>query len=174
MHGGLTFINKKSQDEKIRFLFVFLIVFVSWVVQIAILGKYPVFDTVLNILYLGTIFFGITYGAKLGSFFGILASFFISTLLYDHIFYFSYPLIGLITGILRKNIFSDDSLFFLILVFILFFPFEFLNGWQYSLKNSFDFYQKYFSVAFYGSVTHLIFSLFYYFSIKYITKKINL
>ena len=170
----LAFISNKTQKEIFKYFFVTVFALITWILQVSVFSHLFVFDTTCNLLMLGCIYFGITRGPLLGSAFGITSSFFITSTLYDHIFYFSYPLIGLIAGLLTKNIFSDELLFFILLSFVSTVITEFLNGWQYSLQNPINIFDRWFFVSFVGAmINSLIAPLFYYF-MRFVTKKLNL
>lgn len=170
----LTFISNKTRKELLKYFFVTTFAVITWVLQLSIFNRLAYFDTTPNVLFLGSIYFGLAYGPLTGIFFGITSSFFCASILYDHSFYFSYPLIGLFAGLLTKNFFSDELLFYILLVFLFTFPFEFLNGWQYSLTNPISVLDRYLSIGLYSSILNLLVSPFFYFLTRFVTKKLKL
>ena len=168
----ITFISNKNKKEVSKYFFIFLIAVITWVLQISIFSRFLYFDTMPNLILLGTVFTGISFGPIIGTLFGIVSSFLNANILYDHIFYISYPLSGLIAGILIKNLFSDELLFFILLCVLINFPVDLLNGWQYSLSNPFDFIGRYISVSFNGVVLNTLLAPFYYIFMKFVTRKL--
>ena len=166
----ITFISNKTRKETFKYVFVIVSAIISWILQVSIFSNLSYFDTTASLLLLGAIYFGFNYGPMYGTLFGIIASFFSASILHDHTFFFSYPLIGLLSGLLTKNLFSDELLYFLTLSFILSFLLEFLNGWQYSLKNPINITDRYFLVSFNSATLNLFLSPFYYTLMKYLTK----
>ena len=170
----ITFISNKTKKETYKYFFVIVSAVITWILQVSILSYFLFFDASPNLILLGSIYFGFKYGPLFGAVFGITASFFCSSNLYDHIFYFSYPIVGLFSGLLRKSVFSDELLFFMLLSFVLTPIIELSNGWQYSLNNSINTLERLSLISFTCAILNLIFSPPYYLLIRYITKKLNL
>ncbi|GEM_PF-6117652 len=170
----ITFISNKTRKESSKYFFVFIFAVITWILQVSVLNRIQYFDTACNFMLLGVIYIGLTMGPVYGVLFGISCSFLTASILYDHIFYFSYPFIGLFAGLLTKNLFSDELLFFIVLSFILTFPYELLNGWQYSIKNPLNIQDRLLMVSLYGALINLIISPFFYLIMNFITKKLGL
>ncbi|OGI08640.1 MAG: hypothetical protein A3I68_00985 [Candidatus Melainabacteria bacterium RIFCSPLOWO2_02_FULL_35_15] len=170
----ITFISNKTRKEPIKYFFIFVIAVITWVLQISVFSRFLYFDTMPNLMLLGSVFAGISFGPLTGTLFGIIASFLNANILYDHVFYISYPLAGLLAGILIKNLFSDELLFFILLCVLINFPVDFLNGWQYSFNNPINLIDRYLLVSLNGVVLNTLFAPFYYIIMKFITKKLNL
>ncbi len=170
----ITFISNKNQKEVYKYFFIFVIAVITWVLQISVFSRFAYFDTVPNLMLLGSVFIGISFGSLMGTVSGIISSFLSANILYDHVFYISYPLSGLLAGILIKNLFSDELLFFVLLCVLINFPVDFLNGWQYSFNNPINFINRYLLVSLNGVVLNTLFAPFYYLIMKFITKKFNL
>ena len=167
----ITFISNKNKKEVSKYFFIFAIAVITWILQIAVFSKFLYFDTVPNLLLLGSVFIGISLGPVMGTLFGIISSFLSANILYDHVFYISYPLAGLLAGVLIKNLFSDELLFFILLCVLINFPVDFLNGWQYSLHNPVSIFDRYLLVSLNGVVLNTLFAPFYYIIMKFVTKK---
>ena len=170
----ITLFSNKKQKETSRYIFVVLFAFISWLLQVSIFSNFLFFDAVPNLMLLGTIFLGIVSGPLFGTLYGIVCSFLSVSIFYDHVFYFSFPIIGLFAGLLVKNMFSDELLFFILLSFLLTFVFEYLNGWQYGFINQTNFFNRFFLAGFASSVLNLLFAPFYYWLMKFVTKKLKL
>ena len=170
----ITFISNKTRKETSRYLFVIIFAVITWILQVSILNRIILFDTAPNLMLITTVFFGLIAGPLNGTISGIIISFLSASILYDHIFYFSYPLIGLCAGLLTKNLFSDELLFFILLTFLFAFPFELFNGWQYSLINPVNITHRIIEVGFGTAVLNLIISPFFYLIMNFITKKLGL
>jgi len=170
----ITFISNKNRKEALKYFFIFVIAVITWILQIAIFSKFLYFDTAPNLLLLGSVFIGISLGPVMGTLFGIITSFLNANILYDHVFYISYPLVGLLAGILIKNLFSDELLFFILLCILVNFPVDLLNSWQYSFNNPVHILNRYLLVSFNGVVLNTLFAPFYYIIMKYVTKKLYL
>ena len=170
----ITLFSNKNRKETSRYIFVILFAFISWLLQVSIFSNFLFFDAIPNLMLLGAIFFGIVSGPLIGTLYGIICSFLSASILYDHVFYFSFPLIGLFAGLLVKNMFSDELLFFILLSFLLTLVFECLNGWQYSVVNQANFFNRYFLAGFSGAVLNLLFAPFYYWLMGFVTKKLKL
>lgn len=169
----LTFISNKTQKETYKYFVVIIFAVITWVLQISIFSRLLLFDTLPNIMLLGSVYSGLIWGPLNGTLFGIVSSFLSSSILYDHLFYFSYPLIGLLAGLLTKNLFSDELLFFILLCFLLSVPLELLNGFQYGLKNPIILIDRYVLVCLNAAVINLCFSYFFYFIMKIVTKRLK-
>ncbi len=169
----ITFISNKTRKETSKYFFIFVFAVITWILQVAVFSRILYFDAMPNLLLISSIYLGIIFGPICGMFYGITASFLSSNISYDHVFYFSYPLAGLIAGLFTKNLFSDELLFFILLCFLFTFPFEFLNGWQYSLINPIKIMDRYLQIGFFSALLTLFLSLFYYLIMKFITKKLN-
>ena len=169
----ITFINNKARKERFKYIFVFVFALITWILQVSIINQFLFFDTTPNLILLGNIYCGLTFGPLFGTIFGITSSFFTSSILYDHVFYFSYPLIGFLAGMLTKNLFSDDLLLFIILSFVLTFFCELLNGWQYSIINPVNISSRYFLISFFGAILNLLIAPFFFILMRFITKDIK-
>ena len=167
----ITFISNKSRKESSKYFFIFLIAVITWVLQISIFSRFAYFDTIPNLMLLGSVFIGISFGPSMGTLSGIISSFLSANILYDHVFYISYPLAGLLAGVLVKNLFSDELLFFILLCILINFPVDFLNGWQYSFNNPGNFIDRYLLVSLNGVVLNALFAPFYYLMMKFVTKR---
>ena len=172
--ADITFVSNKTRKELVKYIFIITYAVSSWILQVSIFSRLLCFDTAPNLLLLGSIYAGLSYGPLMGALFGIVSSFLSSCILYDHIFYFSLPLIGLLAGLLTKNLFSDELLFFLLLSFLFTLPCESLNGWQYSLKNPTNIIERLLLVGLSSAILNVIFGLFCFWIMSYITKKLNL
>ncbi|MBI2995479.1 MAG: hypothetical protein HYY52_02065 [Candidatus Melainabacteria bacterium] len=170
----ITFFSHKIRKERSKYIFVFIFALFMWVTQVSVINKFLFLDTTLNLILLSNIYFGLIFGPYFGMFYGITSSFFISSILYDHTFLVSYPLIGLLAGLLKKNIFSDELLFYMILSFLFTLVLELLNGWQYGISNSFNLFERYFLISFNGALINLCIAPVFYIVINYITKKLNI
>ncbi len=170
----ITFVSNKTRKEAYRYLYIIIFAVITWALQISLFNRLQFFDISPNFIFLSCIFFGLIFGPTLGSVYGIVSSFLSASILFDHSFYFSYPLIGFIAGLLVKNIFSDELLLYILLSFILTMPFELLNGWQYGIKNQVNIFEIYFRIWLYSSVLNLGTSPLYYLLMNYITKKFKL
>lgn len=171
----VTFVSNKTRKEIFKYIFVLVFAVILWILQISVFGRLLVFDTSINIMFLSCVYLGITFGPKFGTFSGIAFSFLSTSILYDHIFYISYPLCGLIAGLLTKNFFSDERLFYILMVFLLSFPLEFLNGWQYSISgNPVNILDRYLNISVSSAMLNLLFAPLYYFIMKVVTKKLKL
>lgn len=170
----ITFVSHKTRKETNKIFFVILFAVITWILQVSVFAYFLYFDATPNLMLLGSIYFGLITGPLGGTLFGINSSFFSSCILYDHVFYLSYPLIGFLSGLLTKNIFSDEMLFFILLSFFLSFPLELLNGWQYSLNNSVDIFDRFFLIAINGAILNLFLAPLYYYLMNYVTKKLKL
>ena len=170
----ITFISNKNKKEAYKYFFVFIIAVITWILQIAVFSRFLYFDTMPNLMLLGTVFTGISLGPVMGTLFGIIGAFLNANILYDHIFYISYPLTGLVAGILIKNLFSDELLFFILLCVLINFPVDLLNGWQYSFNNPTNLIDRYLLVSLNGIVLNTLFAPFYYIIMKFITRRLNL
>ena len=170
----LTFLSNKTWKEYSKYFFLIVLAITTWILQTSIFNRFQYFNAAPDFMLLGVIYMGLMLGPTCGVLFGIISSFFTASVLYDHVFYFSYPLIGLFAGLLTKNLFSDELLLFIILSFILTFPLEFLNGWQYSIKNSLNIQERLLMVSFYGAITNLIVAPFYYLTMNFFAKRSKL
>ncbi len=170
----VTFISNKNRKETTKYFFIFVIVVITWVLQISVFSRFLYFDTMPNLMLLGSVFIGVSFGSVTGTLFGIITSFLNANILYDHVFYISYPLAGLLSGVLMKNLFSDELLFFILLCVLINFPVDFLNGWQYSFNNPINLIDRYLLVSLNGVVLNTLFAPFYYIIMKFITKKLDL
>ncbi len=170
----ITFISNKNQKRTLKYFLIFLIAVITWVLQVSIFSRFLYFDTIPNLLLLGSVFIGITFGPLMGTLFGIIVAFLNANIFYDHVFYVSYPFAGLIAGILIKNLFSDELLFFLLLCVLINFPVDLLNGWQYSLHNSVKIADRYLLVSLVGVIINGLFAPFYYLFMKFVTRNVNL
>ena len=170
----VTFLSNTMRKERINYLSVIIIAVITWILQVSIFNRILYFDTAPNFMLLGSIFLGLTEGIFVGSIFGIICSLFSASIFYDHSFYFSYPICGAVAGFLTKKLFSDELLFFILLTFILVFPFELLNGWQFSLKNPINIFARYTIVSFNGATLNLIISPIFYYIMNFVTKKLKM
>ena len=170
----IIFLSNKTRKESSKYFFVIVFGVITWILQVSIFSHFQCFDATANLFLLGCIYCGITFGPLMGILFGIISSFFIASILFDHTFYFSYPLFGLIAGLLTKNIFSDELLFYILISFLFTFPLEILNGWQYSFHNPINILSRYMQIGFYSAVLNLFLSPFFYYLMRFITKKLNL
>ena len=167
----ITFISNKNKKEAYKYFFIFIIAVITWVLQISVFSRFLYFDTMPNLILLGSVFIGISFGPLMGTLFGIISSFLNANILYDHVFYISYPLAGLLAGILIKNLFSDELLFFILLCILINFPVDFLNGWQYSFNNPINLIDHYLLVSLNGVVLNTLFAPFYYIIMKFVTRR---
>lgn len=170
----VTFLSYKGRKETFKYLFVILFAVITWILQLGVFGNFFYFDTTPSLILLGIVYFGLIFGQTYGTIFGIICAFFSSSTLYDHMFCFSFPLIGFLAGFCTKNLFSDELLLFIILSFLFTLPLEYLNGWQFSLENSINITTHYLSVSLNGAILNLFFAPFYYILLQYITKKLKL
>ena len=169
----LTFISNKTRKDTYKYFFVIIFAVITWILQVSIASSFLIFDSTPNLILLGSIYFGLLGGPLNGILFGIISSFFSTSTLYDHVFYFSYPLIGLLAGLLSKKLFSDELLFFIFLAFLLTLPVELFNGWQYSFKNQINIFDRWLLIGFTSAIINLCISPFYYLLMRFITKKLN-
>lgn len=170
----ITFLSNKTRKEVIKYFFVVLFAVITWLLQVSIFNQLIYFDITPSILLIGCVYFGLVFGPLAGALFGITSSFFLVSILYDHIFYFSYPLVGLLAGFLTKNLFSDELLFFTLLSFLFTLLLEALNGWQYSTINPTNVLDRYLFISFYSAVINLFLSPFFYLIMRFITNKLKL
>lgn len=170
----LTFISNKTRKETNKIFFVVLFAVITWILQVSVLSYFIIFDSTPNLLFLGSIYFGLLGGPLYGTLFGIISSFFCTSLLHDHVFYFSYALTGLISGLLSKKLFSDELLFFIFLVLILTLPLELFNGWQYSFKNQVNIFNRWLLIGFTSTMINLFISPLYYLLMRFITNKLKI
>ncbi len=170
----LTLFGNKKRKETHRYIFIFCSALLIWVLQVSIFSRFIIFDSSPNILLLCTIYLGLTYGIQAGVIYGIVCSFLNVSVLYDHIFYFSLPLMGLLAGLLTRNLFSDELLFFILLCFFLTLPYEYLNGWQFSLDKSINLWDRYLMSSVYSAALNMLFSPFFYFMMNIVTKNLKL
>lgn len=170
----ITLLSNKTRRALYKYFFIVVFAVITWVLQLSVFNRLSFFDTSPNFMLIGSIYFGLACGPLEGTLFGTISSFFSASILYDHVFYFSYPIFGLLAGLLTKNLFADELLFFILFSFVVSFPFELLNGWQYSSSNQGDVLTRFFNVALYSSVVNLISATFFYFIMKLVTKKLNL
>jgi LytS/YehU family sensor histidine kinase len=168
------YFSNKSRNENVKYLFVFLLAVITWILQLSIFSRILYFDSASNLMLLGSVFCGLIFGPLAGTIFGLISSFFCSSLLYDHLFYFSYPLMGFISGLLIKNIFSDELVFFILLAFILTFPFELFNGIQYNNKHLINVFDRYLPVSFYSSILNILIAPFFYWFSKLLIKRFRI
>jgi len=169
----ITLFSNKTQNDTNKYLFVIIFAVITWILQITLINRLLFFDTAPNLILLSCVLLGLKLGPTLGAFFGIISSFLSSCILYDHVFYISYPFIGFLAGLLTKNLFSDELLFFSMLCFLLSIPFELLNGLQYGQKNLIVFTNRYILVSLTSSIINLCFSYVFYFITHIVTKKLN-
>ena len=170
----LTFISNKARKEVNKYLFVIALAVIIWVLQVSVISYFFVFDTTPSLFLLGSIYCGLSYGLLPGTIFGAVCSFFIASTLYDHTFYFSYPLTGLFSGLLIKNFFSYELLFYTLLSFVFTFIVELLNGMQYGLNSHLNIVKYVLDISIPGSVLNLILAVPFYFFMRLITKRLNL
>ena len=170
----ITFISNKTRKELYKYFLVIIFAVITWILQLSIFSRLIFFDSSLNLMFLCCIYWGLSWGITHGCIFGIVCSFLSSSNLYDHTFYLSYPLIGILTGLLTKNIFSDEMLFFIILAFILTFPLELLNGWQYSISNPINIHEYYIFISLISAIINLCFSPFLYLFMKFLRNKLKI
>lgn len=168
------FISNKTKKEIFKYSFLTVFAITAWILQIAVFSRFLLFDTSPNLIYLGSIFAGIIGGPIAGSFFGIISSFLCASTLFDHIFYLSYPIIGLTAGILSKSYIADELLLFLLSSITLIFGFELINGLQYSSVNRISILDRYILTSLSGAVIYVIIAPIFYFFMKFITKNLNL
>lgn len=168
------YFSNKAKTQNLKYLFIFTFVVITWILQVSILNRFVYFDAAPNLLFLGAVFFGLVLGPLAGTIFGLIVSFFSCSIFYDHVFYFSYPLLGFISGLLIKNIFSDELLFYISLCFLLTFPYEFLNGWQYNFANHINISERYFMICFNSALLNLLLAPFFYFFVKFLIKRFKL
>ncbi len=166
------YFSNKTRNENIKYLFVFLFAVITWILQVSIFSRLTYFDSTSNLMFLGSILVGLIMGPLYGTIFGLISSFFSSSLLYDHVFYFSYPLIGFTSGLLMKNIFSEEIFFFILLSFFLTFPFELINLWQYDTIHNVKLFDRFLMISFNCSILNLLLSPIMYFTVKSIIKKL--
>ena len=170
----VTFISNKTRKEVNKCLIVALFAVFFWLIQVSVFSSLVFMDDSFNLLYLSTIYFGLRYGPFYGTLFGIFSSFLQANILFDHLFYFSYPLVGFLSGMLIKSIFSDEIILFILLSLALTFPVEMLNGIQYCIKNECNFFSKYFPVVINASINNLLLSPFYYIFMNYLLSKLKI
>ena len=169
----ITFISNKSKKETSQYFFLFVIAVITWVLQIAVFSRFVFFDVSLDLMLLATSFVGISFGLFPGFLFGIVCSLFSSCILFDHVFYFSYPLVGIISALLVKSLFSDEILFFVLLIATFSFLVEILNGLQYLKIFNLSSFLGYLFISFKSSILNTVISPFFFLGTKFIIKKIN-
>lgn len=170
----ITFISNKTRKDINKCLFACFISVILWILQTAILGRQFIFGSSPNLLLISSIFMGLTLGLIPGITFGIISSLLVSYTLYDHIFYFSYVIVSIIACIFTKNIFSSELFFFTLLSFLLTFPFEFLNGWQFSQNKSFNLIEEYILISSTEAILNMFFAPLFYLLMKFVTNKLKL
>lgn len=170
----VTFLSNKTRKEIQKLIFVFIFAVITWILQLSVVSQFAFFDTTINLMFLGTVLFGLIFGPAYGIASGMITSFLCSCILYNHIVYISYPFIGLVSGLLKKSLFSDELLLYIILTFLLAFPYEFLNGWQFSQISTFNFISRYLLVSFYLAIFNLILAPFFYLTMNFLIKKLKL
>lgn len=168
------YFSNKAKTENLKYLFIFIFVVITWILQVSVLNRFVYFDAAPSLLLLGSILFGLIFGPLAGTIFGLISSFFSCSVFYDHVFYISYPLLGFISGLLLKNIFSDELVFYILLCFLFTFPYEFLNGWQYNARNHINISERYLMICFNSALLNLILSPFFYLLVKILIKRFKL
>ena len=166
-----TFISNKTKKRLVKYSFVIVFAVITWILQLSLFSRFLIFDSSPNVIYLGTIFSGIVGGPLIGGFFGIISSFLSCSILHDHIFYVSYPLIGFAAGVLTKSNFADEFMLFIMASIAFVFVLEMLNGVQYSLKHDIDIVQRYILLSFSGVLINVFFAPFFYWFMKILTNK---
>lgn len=169
-----TFISNKTKKGLLKYSFLIVFAISTWILQTAVFSRILLFDTSPNVIYLGTIFAGVISGPFAGSICGMVASFLSASTLYDHIFYLSYPLIGLISGIFTKTYIADELLLFIVTSCTLIFGFELINGLQYSSINKINIFDRYILTSLSGAIINIVIAPIFYFFMKFLTKKLNL
>jgi len=169
----IRFLSNKTRKKAYTYIWLSVLAIISWLLQISVFSYTLVLDTTPSLIFFGCIFCGIKYGAKYGTFFGIISSFFSASILYDHIFMISYPVIGFASGIFSKNIFSDEIMSFAFLNLIFTPVIEALNGWQYSFNNEANILNRYLLVASIGTIINLFLSPVYYIILKFISQRLK-
>lgn len=169
-----TFLSIKTKKEIYKFSIITLIAVITWIIQLSIFSRLIYSNTTPSLIYLVCILLGLRYGITIGTFFGIVSSFFIASCLYDQIYYLSFPIIGLISGLLKKYSFADEFLFFILLIVLLIFPLEALNGFQFGYKNSIDISSKIIGFGSYGIILNILAAPFVYLIFNQITKRIHI
>lgn len=170
----VTFLSNKARKELYKYSSITLIAVITWIFQVSVFSNILIYNTHPNIMFITTLFFGLIGGPVVGTYFGTISAFLSSTILYDHVFYFSYPLLGFISGLLIKNLFADELLFFLVMIVAFAVPMELINGLQYSFRHPMNIYEKAFYLGAIGALINTILGLFLYFLLSYISKKLHL
>jgi uncharacterized membrane protein len=170
----LTFLNNKTKKELYKYTFVALTTVITWLLQISIISNFQFFEVSPNLLLLACIFMGQVFGPVNGFITGLIISFLSAGVIYNHIFYLSYPLVGLLSAFILKNVFSYELFSYLILCFILSFPCELLNYLQYCPPEIKIGFGKIASILFISSLQNVISGLLFYFLMTFISKKLKL
>ena len=170
----ITFISNKTRKEINKHVFVIILAIITWVLQVSVISNLSFFDSTPNFFLLGAIYCGLSFGLLVGTTFGTICSFLITSSIYDHLFYFSYPLAGLFSGLLTKNFFSYELLFYTLLSFVLTFIVELLNGMQYGLNSHLNIAKYVLDISIPESALNLILAVPFYFFMRLITKRLNL
>ncbi len=170
----LTLFSNKKRKETPRYIFILAFAIISWILQVSVVSRFLVLDTFPNILLLSTIYLGLTFGVEFGVLSGIIFAFLNTSIVYDHMFYFPLPLIGLISGLLAKNLFSDELLFFIVLSFLLTLPFEYLTGFQRNLNSSINITDRFLMISTYSALLNLLIAPFFYLFMNLIAKNLKI
>ena len=170
----LTFLNNKTKKELYKYTFAVLTAVITWLLQISMISNIQFFEVSPNLLLLACTFIGLIFGPVSGFITGLIISFLSAGIIYNHVFYLSYPLAGLLAAFILKNIFSSELLSYLILCFILSFPCELLNYFQYSSPEIKIGFGKITSILFISSLQNVISGLLFYFFMTFISKKLKL
>ncbi len=165
------YFSNKDKNKSYKYIFVLVLAVITWVFQLSIFSRILYFDSTANLLLLGSIFCGLTLGPLPGITFGLISSFLCTSLLYDHVFYFSFPLIGLVSGIITKKIFSDELIFFLILSFLFTYPLELINAIQYNKQHLINIFDRLYYVGFNASVLNILLAPLFYWTCKFMIVK---
>ena len=169
----VTFLSHKARKELYKYSFVTIIAVITWILQVSIFSNFHILDANPNVILLGSIFFGLIFGPIAGAFYGIISSFFIASILYDHTFYLSFPIIGFTSGLITKNFFADELLFYLILCILFTLPMELFNGLQYSQIYEVDIFNRLYLISIAEMMLNAIIVPFYYFILNTLSKYLD-
>ena len=53
------YFSNKAKTENLKYLFIFVFVVITWILQVSILNRFVYFDAAPNLLLLGSVFFGL-------------------------------------------------------------------------------------------------------------------
>lgn len=170
----LNYFSQKTKKEIYRYAIVILLAVIIWILQVSVLSNFCYFDITPNLMLLTTVFLGLTCGPYMGIVFGLFISFFVSSIIFDHVFFISYPIIGLLTGILAKYSFSDEMIYFTFLCILFIIPTEYLNGMQYHLLDKNSFIERLIHASSFSILINALIAPVIYFIFSFFTNKLNL